>query len=45
MEEEKLLSFSTRDELLNAFEYFSKDTCTGWRCAGKEINFGTFLES
>ena len=38
--EEKLLSFSTSHELLQNFEDFKRDTCTGWRCVGKETTFG-----
>ena len=34
--EEKLLSFSTRHELLQNFEDFKRDTCTGWRCVGRD---------
>jgi len=41
--EEQFLLFSTKEELLKAFEEFKKDTCTGWRCVGKEKSFGTFL--
>jgi hypothetical protein len=40
MEDEKLLLFSTKDELLNAFDEFKKDTCSGWRCVGRDKNFG-----
>ena len=39
---EKLLSFSTRDEVFNTFEGFKKDTCTGWRCVGKDTTFVKF---
>ena len=39
---EKLLSFSTRDEVFNTFEDFKKDTCTRWRCVGKYTTFGKF---
>ena len=37
--EEQLLFFS-KEELLNAFEDYKKDTCTGWRCVFKDPNFG-----